>query len=344
MTDIASYIRIFEASPSDDFVEKRQTAITALADSYRKRSAFVDIIGLAEGLAGALAARGKLPDALAGQVEAALKEASPSFVLEESPLEAKVCAVLAAVEYLEPIAPSSGAASRADILALGLWSALSFQKPLTDPKLDKLRAELLGIARNLAARTAENCRLRVAVPDGAFAPPEAEAWAGIEKKWKAGPLKTLDALRLNAALDREEIDVLWWVLGDWSQLYKKKLSAMPPRLAPLAAAWELTQQLKRIPAEAHKQLIQRLVGDGAAEALSALIKSLGDDRLPLAGLLAGDAMIVNHPHAFPLLNGLLDTGFKVAGDKEARGPDEWASRALLECGLLRATKLPVPIS
>ena len=344
MSDIASYIRIFEASPSDDFVEKRQAAILALADQYKKRSLHADILGLAEGLAGALAPKGKLPDALAIQIEAALKEASPSFVLEEGQVEAKVCAILAAVTYLEPIAPSSGTANRADIFALALWSALSFQKPLTDLKMEKLRTELLGIARDLATRTAENCRVRVAVPNAAFAPPEAEGWAGIEKAWKAGPLKALDALRLNAALDREEIDVLWWVLGDWSPLYKRKLSAMAPRLAPLVAAWELTQKLKRMPAQAHKQLIQRLVGAGEGETLPALIAGLGAEATSLAGPLAGDAMVTNHPHVFPLLNAMVTTGFKIAGDKEARDPDEWASRALLECGLLRITKLAAPIS
>jgi len=83
MSDIASYIRIFEASPSDDFVEKRQAAIGALADQYKKRSSHADILGLAEGLAGALAPKGKLPDALAIQIEAALKEASVVARIDE---------------------------------------------------------------------------------------------------------------------------------------------------------------------------------------------------------------------------------------------------------------------
>ena len=48
MSDIASYIRIFEASPSDDFVEKRQTAIAALAEQYKKRTLHADVLGLAD--------------------------------------------------------------------------------------------------------------------------------------------------------------------------------------------------------------------------------------------------------------------------------------------------------
>ena len=150
----------------------------------------------------AIAPKGRLPDALASQVETALKDASPSFVMEGHLLEARVCALLGAVSYLASAAPGGGAASRSEVMALGLWSALSFQKPLAEAKLEKLRIDLLSLARDLALEAAENSRHRAPVPDGAFAPAEADGWAGIEKKWKSGPLNSLDGLRLNAALDR----------------------------------------------------------------------------------------------------------------------------------------------
>jgi hypothetical protein len=110
MTDIASHIRIFEASPTDDFVEKRQAAIGAVAEQFKNRTTFVDILGLAEDLAAAAAPEGKLPDGLASEVEAALKGASLSFVLEGHELEARVCALLGAVSYLASVKPGGGAA------------------------------------------------------------------------------------------------------------------------------------------------------------------------------------------------------------------------------------------
>jgi len=344
MTDIASHIRIIEASPTDDFVEKRQAAIGAMAKQFKTRSTFVDILGLADGLAAAIAPKGKLPDELATQVETTLRVASPSFVLEGHLLEARVCALLGAVSYLASATPGGGAASRSDVLALGLWSALSFQKPLAEAKLERLRVELLGLARGLAVKAAENSRQRAPVPDGDFAPAEADGWAGVEKKWKTGPLKTLDALRLNAALDREEIDLLWWVLADWSAVFQEKLSSMDQRLSPLVASWEIAQLLKRMPAEAHTHLVLRLVQDGNKENLTDLIAELGDKRVALAQQIVGDAIVVSCPHVFPLLNALTNPASKIAGDKEARRPADWASRALLESGLLRMSKLPAPIS
>jgi len=343
MTDLALHVRIFEANPTDDFFEKRRAAVGAVMGKFKGLGTSDKILALADGLAAAIAGGGKLRDDLASQVESALKDASPTFVLEGHELEARVCALLGAVTYLESAAPDSGAASRSNVLALGLWSALSFQKPLTEAKLERLRAELLDLARNLAVKAAENSRQRAPVPDGAFAPAEAESWAGIEKTWKTGPLKTLDVLRRNAALDREEIDVLWWVLADWSAVYNEKLSSMDLRLSPLVASWELTQLLKRMPAEAHKHLILRLVQDGDKRNLGEFVTGLGDKRVALAQQIAENGIVADCPHVFPLLNALNNPASKVPGYKQPRGLADWATRALLESGLLRVTKLPATI-
>ena len=234
-----------------------------------------------------------------------------------------MCALLGAVTYLESVAPSADAASRSDVLALGLWSALSFQKPLGETKMERLRVELLDLARNLALKTAEKSRERLPVPNGAFAPPEAESWAGIEKTWKAGPQETLSALRRNAALDREEIDVLWWVLADWSAVYNEKLSAMDNRLSPLVASWELTQLLKRMPAEAHKHLVLRLVQDDDQRSLTKYVTELGDKRVALAQQIARNGIVADCPHVFPLLSALNSRASKIPGDKQSRGLADW---------------------
>lgn len=344
MTDIAKHIRIFEASPTDDFVEKRQIAISAIAEQFKKRATYPDILRLADALAATISPKGKLPDEIAGQVEEALKAASPAFIMEGNQLEARVCAMLGALSYLESTTPSKGAAGRGEVLAIGLWSALTFQKPMNEGKLEELRLELLNVARYLAVNSAENSRKRSNVPEGVFAPVEAEGFAGIEKKWKSGPLKTIDALRLNAALDREEINLLWWVLADWSDIYQEKLSSMNQRLSPLVASWEITQLLLRMPSESHKHLVLRFVQDGNKENLVDLIAGLGSKRETLALKIAEYPLVVSCPRVFPLLNAMSNPASKNAGDKEARSAADWASRALLEFGLLRLSVLPTVIS
>ena len=76
MTDLALHIRIFEASPTDDFFKTRRAAIDAIMGKFKGFQTFDKILGLADGLAAAIAGGGKLRDDLASQVESALKDAS----------------------------------------------------------------------------------------------------------------------------------------------------------------------------------------------------------------------------------------------------------------------------
>jgi hypothetical protein len=119
---------------------------------------------------------------------------------------------------------------------------------------------------------------------------------------------------------------------------------MDQRLSPLVASWELAQLLKRMPAEAHKHLVLRLVQGGNKENLIDLISELSNSRVALAEQIGDEAIVASCPHVFPLLNALRNPASKIAGDKEPRGPADWASRALLESGLVRVTKLSAPIS
>ena len=81
MTDLALHIRIFEASPTDDFFQKRRAAIGAITAKFKTLRALDKILGLADALAAAVAPGGKLRNDLASQIESALKDASPTFVL-----------------------------------------------------------------------------------------------------------------------------------------------------------------------------------------------------------------------------------------------------------------------
>jgi hypothetical protein len=337
MTDFAAHIRIFEANPSDDFVEKRRKALDAIAKQFDSRTTFNDLYKLADELVEVAVSQGKLSGALATSVAAALKDASPAFVMEGHELEARTCALLAAVAHLEAFSPGVDGVGIIDVLALGLWSGLSFQKPLEDTKLERLRIELLDLARNIALGTAERSRQRMPVPEAVLTPIAAEGDAGFEKRWKAGPLRAINALKRNAALDSEEINVLWWVLGDWSSVYQEKLSTMDARLSPLVAAWELAQLLKSMPAQAHKHLILRIVQGEEKETLQELIVKLGSKREAFADKIVATEMITACPHVFPLLNALKGRTLKIGGSEEPRSRADWAARALLECGLVRVT-------
>lgn len=345
MTNIAQHIRIFEAGPTDDFVTKRANCVTSLSDAFRKKKSWADLIGLANDIASIFAPHAKLSDALATQVADAISKESPSFDKGERPEEIQVCAALGVLTWLENTTNSAGQPSRADIVGMALWSALSFQKASSNAKLEKLRQELVEVARRLVLTSAESSRLRTKFPETAFALAEGDQAPQIDKKIGDTIGKSIEALRVNAALDREEIDVLWWTLSDWSKISNQRYSAMGAEQAILVGTVELVKLLKRLPTDAHRHLVMRHVINTAQKRdLPGFLGELGDTRSIVGGAYQGNALIGANLHVFPLLTALNAQDPKPSGGRISRTLDEWGACVLLEAGLVHLSTLPALIS
>src|SRR3546814_16981251 len=126
--------------------------------------------------------------------------------------------------------------------------------------LFRSRAELLGKAREFTLFTATSARQRLTVPDVSFAiPPEINV-ASLGEIVKTDANASIEALRANAAIDREEIDLLWWVVADWSELLGRRFSPAENPAAPaVASGLEAGRMLRRIPADAHRHPVLRHV-------------------------------------------------------------------------------------
>ena len=78
--DIAKCIRIFEPEPDDDFVTKRGAAIKDLRTGFLKKRNISELMTIGSGVCEAFRDSPSVPDALATQIEAAIKKHSSSFV------------------------------------------------------------------------------------------------------------------------------------------------------------------------------------------------------------------------------------------------------------------------
>ena len=181
------------------------------------------------------------------EIEGAVRESgAEAFVAAEQPLQVAVCGLLGALQGLDGAA-STGEIGMRGVLAIGLWSALSFQPPRTEPKLEVLRGEVLKKAHRHVIEMANGSRQRVKVPDAVTKETEP---AKIAEFVTTVLNPAVNALRINAALDREEIDLLWWALGDWSELLKRRYSASPDSVATaLASGIEAGQMLRCMPGD-----------------------------------------------------------------------------------------------
>lgn len=343
MTHVATQIRIFASDPSDDLVEKRTAAISEISGIFKGRRSIGELLQIANDLAIAVQQDGGLSVSLTGTIEGAIRKTSTAFVAEGHELEMLVCGLSGALQALSGSkALRHGALSVTDVLSFGLWSALSFQKPRSEPKLEQLRSELMQAAHDHCAAVARDGRQRAQVHDPEFKEvtkeKEGEPKASFDASAVIDGLKPFEDaiadLRSNAAVDREEIDLLWWVLSDWSSLLGRRFSdeRAGGAASAVASGIEAGRMIRRAPAEAHHHLVLRNVTAGKDLSLIELLLAVGGDRAKLAPIEA-NTFISTCLSVFPLSNALL-TG--LASDSRAkikRPLGDWAIRALLESSI-----------
>src|SRR4029077_9869654 len=96
---------------------------------------------------------------------------------------------------------SGGVWNRREVLAVGLWLALSFQEPRTETRLESLRRDVVETCQQFIHRAALDARRRQNVPDISLKAKDNATPPDAAELIKASN-KAIEALRTNAALDR----------------------------------------------------------------------------------------------------------------------------------------------
>ena len=109
-----------------------------------------------------------------------------------------------------------------DVYSNALWSALAFQPPLARRSAKGCAARCLTARRNGAWRAQTRHAERHQVPICRTLPSQLARTISASSNFKKVTAGTVEALRRNAALDREELDFLWWV-----QLNRSRLLGRP---------------------------------------------------------------------------------------------------------------------
>jgi hypothetical protein len=333
VNEFAKHFRIFNAQPTDDLVEKRIRAVTELTQTFKRKTDASVILQLANDLVDGVVL-GALPSSMREQVAKSISKTSPSFVPEGNELEVMVCGLVAALQYIRSAKLVSGVQ---DLFAGALLSGLKFQVPLGESRLEALRREISDAAAEHLRKRAEDRRERRKVPDVALA----SSPVGLSAAEVNNALKeTVDALRANEGLDREELDLMWWVLADWSELLSAHFSRRADLAGLVAGGLEAAGKLKHLPAEAHFQLILRHAVPGQQSNLHELLDAVSNDLGLLRQELEATAAVASsHRALFPLLTALVDgTSVGPTADVQ-RSHAEWARRSLLERILVRRALL-----
>ncbi|MDU9416282.1 GTPase-associated system all-helical protein GASH [Pseudomonas sp. zfem005] len=333
MENFAVHMRICSVSVTDDDVNSRRLATTNLAGSWGKEKFVEKIISKASDIAEALGGDGVPSEALGNEVQAAIQKKSSSYLYTERPLDVSVCAGMAMISMFGP-SVGSGGWGVADVYAAALWSSLAFQPTLDAARRESLRLEVLNAAAAWSSTSAEVARERETVPEPSIAKINISAEGVVTHNIPDSMAKTVEALRRNAALDREELDFLWWAQAGRSRILKRQPSEINEPTRVVTAGIEGSKMLRRLPCEVHREIILRTLENDPELDLAELLTALGDDRERLSDVV-GESWVADRPSVFPLLYALVTGSVDVRGSTVKRRASEWGERALLEAGFLK---------
>ncbi len=332
MSRMAKYAQIIWAQPTNDDVLARNHAVEALTANLSQlttRQAIEAASSIAASFGGA-----RLSSLLASKSEAAISDRSAAFVLDGNEQQAVICLAVGALALVQEAIVGGSGWSPADALAASLWSALTFQNQVEHPKMEELRKDLIDVCRTRVRRVAHIARERHEVPDvGTLTIPANEvAGARANAAYRKATAPVIKALKENQDLDREELDFLWWVLGEYSDLLGGPLSDHKPFCRAIASGLEGATLLRRLPGDGFRHAVLRRVEATERLSLKVLMETLGAERAELGKSHEG-AWAVELPNVFPLIATLASSEIAstCAIELDAR---DWGARALLEASII----------
>ena len=347
MENLAVHMRITGTPVSNDDVDTRRSAIKNLCEEWNKGGPIERILATATGIAHAL--HGEAPSATFGaEIQTAVQKHASAFLYEESPFEVGIVGGMAFAEIARARPGATNEWTTAEVLSAAVWSALSYQQPLAETKREALRSEVLKAAVDYVAHAAEASRARSRVDDFAalaitlVGPVKKEGATEVDpnavptasSNFANATLSTISALRRNAALDREELDFLWWAQLGRSRLLGKQLASLAEPFRLVAAGIEGAAHLRRLPCEVHRDIVLKTLEKDPELDLKKLLSTIGAEREKLGGRYVG-SLATKWPTVFPLLNALATGQSDDPEHAVKRRASEWGARALLEAGMVR---------
>ena len=313
------HVLICEPQPCPEELLEWRRVVKEVAAGILKINSRRGLLAIGSDLQDAVAKRAAVSGQLGDLVKSALERSRSRRDRPSGPLYTCVCAMLGVGEVL-----SGGGEAKRGVLAVAIWSALSFGVPLTEPRLEGLRSEILKRAQDEAIEMASRARRRSTGFGERRGSP-------TETALKPAPMKAIKALTRNAALDQEELRVLRWLLADKSRALGSAVADIDnAETGVLAMAMELGQLLTTAPAVFHYQLGRHFVRNPRSLDLEQLIDVVGLQQRRLTGLCPDQEVVKGCPAVFPLMRALLGEAVEGEGEEIGRGLNEWWERALLE--------------
>jgi hypothetical protein len=305
------FLRIVDVQPSDEKVRKRKQSATDLLAHFDANDSQDIMLALLQGIVAAFDGSPFSQDSPA--VVLLLKtikdhDAAVPNDLKENAVELRAVAAIVIGELLTRKSESAYD-DEAVVLALALRSALSL-RPASKQKhikwaLDKLLSAADDLLRLAGSERRKRGTLALRELDKIKeSAPETDLWEVVVPKVKAALEEAVD----QAAMDREEIETLWWLFAAYSETERKPLGDLSPFAAAFCSGVELAKRALLPPSLSSAAMVKRAVDSGrkaaslAATALGDTLtdwsQSMMDALLPADG--SQDAVVSQFPALLPV--------------------------------------------
>lgn len=330
------FLRIADPQPSDEKVRKRrETAQALVTEIQQNRETLLHFLqGIVAGFDSAPLAQETPAIVFLIKSIKDLDETLP-LDLKENALELRATAAIAVGELL--VERQDGAATgNAVLAALSIRSALSIRPQSTEKHTRWMLETLLEASDEALMGAAEDRRktsAKALEELDSIRVPATDPWATLGPAVKSA----VGEVKAQAAIDREELETLWWMFAAYSEVEQKTLAGLSPAAAAFCSGIELAKRALLPPTLSAVGMIRRAIAtERKASALGPIAlqdaakewsRSMSSALAPTDG--SRDQLIAQYPALLPL---------------------SWASRRLRECadgsqklgkGFAAATGIPV---
>jgi hypothetical protein len=252
--------RTVDAKPTPDTIDRRIAAIGDLVKAYDEAKQWDVILGSIAGVVAGF--EGNRPNN-SNAVDLIFKtlQAKDSTVpqdLTDNALELRAAAATALGELVTRN-PDAHPDQEAILIAATLHSGLNLRPRVKERYLKSMLDELLQASKKTLLRAQQMKRHRIvpgkellAIDDNAAVDP----LAAIKALTKAAK-KMANDFSIQASLDREELDVLWWLFSQASTTFGASIEYLPPGKAAIVVGVEIANMCLLPPAQNAVAFVKR---------------------------------------------------------------------------------------
>lgn len=298
---IGEWYKLIDLDLTDELLEKRRSAASALVDDWAKLPVDAAIDAVAFAL-DTFSNDRKLRNGTRETVLAAVLNAHPSFDPQQATADAdlKTCCAVALNEFFVRQAERRSILRSSVLPASCTAAALRWRTTKSGVHVSQCMNSLLQNAEAILDAADERRRVRKDLPADKFKNSLAEDGATLSTAGEA-----IDLLYSEMLKDWEEIQALWWVFGGYSHLRKSAFQDLSASDAAIVAGCELAQIIKAPATFALTALCARATraAPNANEkaAFGTILQNVGTDCWKALDITTrAESLIRKHPSIFPV--------------------------------------------